>query len=395
MNKKSGRKKRKVFLLIIVTAITAIVLIVETYAWFVGLSTVNTNSFNINVSSDSGLELSLNGQYWVSGDSKLTISSSTIASHTTCSNASCGYNGNTNSWPAGGLRPLSSPGRLDTTTGRLIFFEKSSLSATPGGYRIVASQVDNSSQEVDGYVAFDLFIRNGTGTSYTNSYASGTAENVYLKKNPTATIDGGTGNHGAANSLRIGFFEIAGMKANGASVSDIQGLSCSTTGTNKIKICASGGQYLNVNWNVWEPNHNNHTSEVVSYFNSMCKRRNNSGAYSSTPCDSINTTSVVSTYLINRNISSSDNVDIYDVLNTYYGNLTVSDAALTAENSYKSPTGDYTDSNQLLLLAGNSVTKVRVYIWLEGQDIDNYDLITKNTNVKISFGLTKNRYEIG
>ena len=395
MNKKSGRKKRKVFLLIIVTAITAIVLIVETYAWFVGLSTVNTNSFNINVSSDSGLEVSLNGQYWVSGDSKLTISSSTIASHTTCNNASCGYNGNTNSWPAGGLRPLSSSGRLDTTTGRLIFYEKSSLSATSGGYRIVASQVDNSSQEVDGYVAFDLFIRNGTGTSYTNSYASGTAENVYLKKNPTATIDGGTGNHGAANSLRIGFFEIAGMKSNGASVSDIQGLSCSTTGTNKIKICPSGGSNNSSYWNVWEPNHDNHTSEVVSYFNSLCKKRNSDGSYSSAVCSQINTTSTITTYSINRDISSSDNVDIYDGLNNFSGTIATSNAPLVTSNSYKSPTGNYTQSNQLLLLAGNSVTKVRVYIWLEGQDIDNYDLITKNTNVKISFGLTKDRYEIG
>ena len=395
MNKKSGRKKRKVFLLIIVTAITAIVLIVETYAWFVGLSTVNTNSFNINVSSDSGLEVSLNGQYWTSGNSTLTISSSTIASHTTCSNASCGYNGNTNSWPAGGLRPLSSPGKLNTTTGRLIFFEKSSLSATPGGYRIVASQVDNSSQEVDGYVAFDLFIRNGTGTSYINSYSSGTAENVYLKKNPTATIDGGTGNHGAANSLRIGFFEIAGMKANGASVSDIQGLSCSTTGTDKIKICPSEGSNRASYWNIWEPNHKNHTSEVVSYFNSLCKNRNNDGTYSSAACSQINTTSSITTYSIKRAISSNDNVDIYDGVNNYSGTISANNAPLVSVGSYISPTGNYTESNQLLLLAGNSVTKVRVYIWLEGQDIDNYDLITKNTNVKISFGLTKDRYEIG
>ena len=178
-------------------------------------------------------------------------------------------------------------------------------------------------------------------------------------------------------------------------VSDIQGLSCSTTGTNKIKICPSGGANFASYWNVWEPNHNNHTSDVVSYFNSLCKKRNSDGTYSSTACSQINTTSTITTYSINRDISSSDSVDIYDVLNNFSGTIATSNAPLSSAGTYKSPTGNYTQSNQLLLLAGNSVTKVRVYIWLEGQDIDNYDLITKNTNVKISFGLTKDRYEIG
>ena len=70
---------------------------------------------------------------------------------------------------------------------------------------------------------------------------------------------------------------------------------------------------------------------------------------------------------------------------------------LTHYITYKSPTsGDsYDDTNQLFTLAGNSITKARLYIWLEGQDIDNYDVISKNTNIRISFGLTKNRYEIG
>ena len=61
-------------------------------------------------------------------------------------------------------------------------------------------------------------------------------------------------------------------------------------------------------------------------------------------------------------------------------------------------TSDATSTSEakqpVLKLAGNSITKVRVYIWLEGQDIDNYDIISKNPSVKIKFGLTKDRYGI-
>ena len=100
-------------------------------------------------------------------------------------------------------------------------------------------------------------------------------------------------------------------------------------------------------------------------------------------------------------IVASDNVDIYDGNNSYVGSVyNPTDnptGKLDSVGTYMSPETStvYSVSNQLFTLAGNSITKVRVYIWLEGQDIDNYDVISKNSNVRISFGLTKDRYGIG
>ena len=46
-------------------------------------------------------------------------------------------------------------------------YEKGSFTATPGGYRILASEVENSADaEAAGYVAFDLFIKNLSGEEY-------------------------------------------------------------------------------------------------------------------------------------------------------------------------------------------------------------------------------------
>ena len=45
-----------------------------------------------------------------------------------------------------------------------------------------------------------------------------------------------------------------------------------------------------------------------------------------------------------------------------------------------------------MTLAPNSITKVRVYIWLEGQDIDNYNFAQLGKQITINFGFTKERY---
>ena len=47
---------------------------------------------------------------------------------------------------------------------------------------------------------------------------------------------------------------------------------------------------------------------------------------------------------------------------------------------------------QFMTLAPNSITKVRVYIYLEGQDIDNYDFAQLGAKVSVNFGFTKERY---
>ena len=398
---RNNRKKRKIFLLFIVILITSVVLVVETYAWFVGLSTVNTNSFNISISSGSGLEISMDGEHWHKDDDVLIVNAQTIAGTSTVSGEtnSNAYSGNTNSWvDSNGLVPVSSSGMLNTTTGRLNFFEKSGLASTPGGYRLIADPVDNSTTEAKKYVAFDIFIRNGTDNVYDNSnYDNTAAENVYLKYTSSANVNGTTG-YGAANSIRVGFFEIAGMKAYGASLTDIRGLSCSTTtGGVKIKLCPANGQYPKLYWNIWEPNHTLHTTSVSNYFNSACKKRSSDGAYTTNACTALSSTT--QTFPIYASIGASDNVDIYDGLNGYSGSTYTGDpntGKLYSITTYKTPgsADAYTESSQLFKLAGNSITRVRVYIWLEGQDPDNYDIIAKDNNVSVKFGFTKDRYDL-
>ena len=51
-----------------------------------------------------------------------------------------------------------------------------------------------------------------------------------------------------------------------------------------------------------------------------------------------------------------------------------------------------TDRPTFITLAPNSITKVRVYIYIEGQDVDNYDFASLGKKISVAFGFTKERF---
>ena len=83
-----------------------------------------------------------------------------------------------------GLIPMSSVGEIDSTASRLTLYEKGSLTTTDGGYRLMASRVENYDLDTDGetkivtageaegkgFVAFDLFVMNLSGNEYYDEY---------------------------------------------------------------------------------------------------------------------------------------------------------------------------------------------------------------------------------
>lgn len=375
------RKFRKLFILFIIVFITSIVLIYETYAWFIGISSVSVDQFSVSVSAGEGLELSLNGSSWSS--SSISIDPTTIENI---------YTGNTNKWPTNGLVPVSTNGLIDSSSSKLNLYQKSSLSATSGGYIISSNKLNNSTVEQEGYIAFDLFVRNkGNGTySSSSTYDGSQDEDIYLTANSNAYVPtSGTVNYGLANSIRVGFFEL-GRITSSASASPVGHLKCSNT----PNLCATSEQLearRSYTWNIWEPNAAKHASDLVSYFNSICKVRSGATTYSNDSCFPLETGSSRKTYALNSATGSSDGVDVYDGANL---NEYTSSSKITEMKTYKTSyaTSSGSDKPPLLRIAGDSITKVRVYVWLEGQDIDNYDIATNDSQVNINFGFTKDRF---
>ncbi|MDD3048658.1 MAG: hypothetical protein PHQ89_01540, partial [Bacilli bacterium] len=241
MPKQNKTNTSRIKNLIVVSSLTAIVLAASTYAWFIGMRTVNVSSFDVEIASTDSLLLSMNGSSW---SSTITISQATLDA--------ASYVGHTNTWGGAGLIPASSIGAMDSTVSRMKLFEKASLTTTPGGYRLLASRVNNlGATEQDGYVAFDLFVKNFSGTQYIETLEPLDEEAIYLTNDSTVTVAStGVENTGIENSVRVAFAQIGRVAGTTSDASTITGVTCTSVPGTVTGICRTA--------QIWEPNDTDH-----------------------------------------------------------------------------------------------------------------------------------------
>ena len=420
MNKQNKKHNKKLKRLLIICLLCAIILTVSTYAWFIGMKTVNVSSFDVDIATTEGLFLSMDGQNW---------------SYQLDARNATPYAKNTNVWADGntnknGLIPMSSVGDMDSTSSTMKLYEKASLTATKGGYRLLASRVHNFDNqdtnnnyiEGDGYVAFDLFIKNLSGTEYYATNEPLNEEAIYLTTNSAVTVaQDGEANTGIENSVRVAFTQIARVKADTQDIDKITGVKCAGDSENGVTgICR--------NAQIWEPNDKAHVAHASSWYNTSCLTRkaapegttiSKASAYNTgdgSTCTAVANGTAYPTFAVSRAIGVDDNVDVYDGANyntftsdtaTYADYRTGVDGKTgaeltTAQNGFKLVNYPYfTDTDKdktgmerptFMTLAPNSITKVRVYIYIEGQDIDNYDFASLGKKISINFGFTKERF---
>lgn len=415
MNKKTNNRIKK---LIVLVSVFAIFLTVSTYAWFIGMKTVNVNSFDVEIATTEGLFLSMDGVNWKYNlDAKNTEA----------------YTGNANEWLVGtednpkGLIPMSTVGDMDATASRMMLYEKGSMTATTGGYRLLTSRVNNYTNKVatgakteyvegNGYVAFDLFIRNLSGHAYYSENNVANEEAIYLTYDSSVTVgSGGNADAGIENSVRVAFAQIGRVEGTTEEQATITGITCSSTEDEDENPIVTG---ICRDAQIWEPNDAKHVNNAVSWYQKSCLKRDtevtNAFTYLSTDntCGEVGLTAARETYAVARAIGITDYVDIYD--GSQYNGFTANVADLddykesvkeSADNraNFKLVNYDYfTDTEKMekgnkripfMTLAPNSITKVRVYIYIEGQDIDNYDFASLGKQISVKFGFTKERYD--
>ena len=428
---KNRRHARRIKRLALICTLCTVILVVSTYAWFVGMKTVNVSTFDVQIAATDGLSLSVDGKTWSE-----TVNINKAISDALKDETSGTYKTHTNTWTKAGLIPVSSVGVINTTSSNLEMYEKGSLTVTPGGYRLMASQVKNADatnktgdryNETDGYVAFDLFIRNLSGNEYYQEFNKLNEEAIYLTQESKVAVVSQAGDKqdqtGIENSVRVAFAQIGRVKAtkgaeitDGAEVTKIQGITC-TGDTNVTGVCAKGAT-------IWEPNDKAHVQNAINWYTKSCKKRVTptgegtktandvtlAATYNGT-CGTLANGQYSHTYAINSEISYTDRVDVYDGkdYNTYElstnPNKYMDGATPSVERTGKLTEYDYfTDTEKMqtgmdrpefFSLAPNSITKVRVYVYLEGQDVDNYDFASLGKKIQVSFGFTKERFFAG
>ena len=220
------------------------------------------------------------------------------------------YTSNVNQLPAT-VTAVSTDGTVNTTTGRLnMYYGTVGTDASTGNYNITAALETDAKGTTGNYVAFDVFLR----VDQTRT--------IYLTNESRVIASTGSEDKGLKNAARIAFVKLG----------TLIGLN------NAIPSTAI----------IWEPNIETHSQLVTSQV---------APEYGVTLVNGSNTP-----YRgVNGAITSA--VDLKQLVN---GTNTTNTTAVTPDILTTSTNTQYKQAFQLT--AG--VTKMRIYMWIEGQDID-------------------------
>lgn len=317
--KKSNKKNSRLKYLLILLLLTAIIFGSSTYAWFTTNRTVTVSSIDINVEAVDGIQISVDGINW-----KSTVSKAELLG------ASTTYAAAPNAIPDK-LEPVSTALEFDGTTGLLnMFYGDVTADEATGEYQLYATKNANTDATVY-YIVFDIFLKTTTDIP-----------NLYLTTDSGASYVGTS--VGLENATRIAMIK-EGNAAAGTSSNTIQSLLTST----------ASNIYL------WEPNYKSHTAASVANAASMygitttTTAANNSIInYSgiSAPIPTTNGEGEAIPGIPLDECTETDN-------DTYF---------LDVVPTYTTDTGFASNLKVFGLSAG--ITKLRVYMWIEGQDID-------------------------
>ena len=309
MSKKSKRRadvKSSILILLLI----AILLIASTYAWFTANTKVTVSTLDVHVEAKNGLQLSTNAVDW-----KSVISNEDIITNA--------YDGHVNAVPDT-MEPVSTIGEVDTATGYLkMYYGTVTSNETTGEPEIVASQVTEVAGSIGNkFIAFDLFFQVNQATP------------IYLT--PTSGVTSAE-NKGIENTARIAFL-VQGHSDPGTPTATIQGLKGATNATTYI----------------WEPNYDTHTAAGVQNANDVYGITTQTEGATQLTYDGVKAAITKDNNVLLGNANSTKFADLFQTVTPTY--------STTKAFSTNVPLTEMT------LQPG--VTKVRIYMWIEGQDVD-------------------------
>ena len=311
MSKKS-KKESSVKSSIIVLLLIAILLIASTYAWFTANKTVSISTLNVKVEAQNGLQISADGSNW-----KGVLSNTDLTT---------GYGTDTNQIPTM-VEPVSTIGEV--VDGKMKMYYGKVGKDSAGDYALSATAEPTETKGTSGkYIAFDVFLKVDADT------------NITLSSNSNVIPKEGTTDRGLQNAARVAFLHEGNAVAT-AGTAAFQALN------GAISFGSAGATTF-----IWEPNSDVHTDKAVIVAKDT---------YGITTSEAGATP--IEYYGVKQAISSDSPIKL---VNTNNGKDTTNFTKMTGVKSTVKAMTDQADF--LTLKAG--VSKIRIYMWVEGQDVD-------------------------
>ena len=310
--KKNCKRKTSFKSSVIVLLLMAVLLMASSYAWFTSNQVVTISSLDVSVQARNGLQISVDGTNW-----KAVLQNQDII------DASKTYTAAVNQIPTE-LEPVSTAGDVDAATGFMNMFY-GSVEADGNDFKLSATKDTETNATSGKFIAFDIFLRVDTDTQ------------VYLSRNSNVSYTG-TADRGLQNAARVAFVE-QGNTPVGSDLADIQAL----------KAVDSTGVHI------WEPNYDVHTAAAVSHAYDTYGLTISTADEAVVPYDGIKAVIAKENGVLLADANATDNP--------------LSFATVTTE--YRTPAAFASaDTNQQIFNLAAGITKIRIYMWIEGQDVD-------------------------
>lgn len=310
--RKQNRRKRKKYRLLILLLLlfgTGIMLATSTYAWFTANKTVSIGTLEVQIEAKNGIQISADGTNWKS-----------IVQKTDLTSASTTYGAAKNQLPD--VLEAVSTGGVVNNDGQLPMYYGNIGTNAEGNYILTATKETDANGTSGKYIAFDLFFKVDKETDIWITPTSG-----------VKTTD--VTDTGIKNASRIAFV-VLGNTTAGDSVANIQALNKGTASSTYI----------------WEPNYNIHTPAGIANARDVYGKVDVTADHAILPYSGV--------------IS-----EINDGDNVLLGNATQAKDATKFKDvtiTYKTK-ANFTHYIPAFKLS-NGITKVRIYMWVEGQDVD-------------------------
>ena len=410
---KQKNSRRRLNSLILLVAFTAIMLIVSTYAWFSTQKNVSLSGLEGTVKVAEGLQISLDATKWVNGiDFKDFTEQAFIDAYVPGATLEHPYQypdpeksdgtkiAATNVLPDE-LLPVSTTGAGDDISDKTM--------AMYEGTNVNGNQLYNitkkTEEKASGYYAIDLFLQN-------SSKSTVTVDPLQLQAGSTLTLKSSTKNTtGLQNTVRVALVQYANSNDEKVKVDSTPSAENIIAGTTNTAIDSVA---------IWEPNANAHVQYIVDSNNNVTWKKadvstgtplENDDIFSAVTWASdaekkikFGLTSQVPTYaltaacLTNKELTGAD-IDaskgsIQDIYNwgtsastslAKQYTLQTTTAGIDADKAFVSAA----DGSSPFQIPGGQYVRMRMYIWLEGQDVDCTNYASLGGGIKIDFGFSK------
>ncbi len=386
MKGKSKRNKRKSEMnaMFFIILLAAVMFIISTYAWFSTQKNVSITNLQGIVQVAEGLEISLDAKNWSNGivlgteEGQLSIMDNAYVGHHNISPSE--------------MLPVSTLGLVSGTMTDLKMLRGKITNSTilEDITAIDESEADTTSLAYPGYFAFDIFLKNDS---------KDTSHDDVLQLNYDSSLellDSSKTTTGLQNTARVAF-----AKYNGTSdtIADQDTILKETAG---VGVGAPATNISDVA--IWEPNANTHVDYIVENNNKVTWSGSDATLYATKQLKDgkkgFDTNTQLPTYALKDSSVGSTINDIYkwDGTESQIAKQYTLQTKLTSKASTE---GDYaledgvqnlvstTDGSTTFGISPSRISRIRIYVWLEGQDVDCINWASHGGGIKVNIGLVK------